>query len=347
MPMKEAWMSTPANNRDSFADLAFLTKAFQISKMIQVAVALELADRIVGGSQSVTTLALAAGANPEMLLRLCRALAAFGIFAVDTDENVNQTARSQCLRKDAVPTLHHAVMYWSTPHVWNSWANLEHAVRTGESAFESVYQMPKFDYLKAHPEEAELFDLFMQHTPDNRHAAVVAAYDFSNAGLVVDIGGGNGALLAAILQANPQARGLLFDQDVVVAGAGQTLADFAGRSQIEAGDFFQTIPFGGDTYTMSAVLHDWDDAHCLSILVNTRTAMQPNKRLLVIERLLEPEVGLTNPMNYLADISMMVNLNGRERTHTEFTQLLAMSGFGEPQIHRTTSAFCILEAQSI
>jgi O-methyltransferase domain len=336
-----------STNNDSFADMAFLARAYQVSKMIQVAVALELADRVADGSQSISNLALEAGAEASMLLRLCRALAAFGIFAVDTEGNVSQTARSECLRKDTTPTLYHAAKFWATPHIWTSWANLEQTVRTGESAFESVYHMPKFEYLKTHPEEAELFNLFMQHGLDNRQAAVVAAYDFSKAGLVVDVGGGNGALLAAILQANPQTRGLLFDQDAVVAGASRTLADFAGRCQIEAGDFFQTIPFGGDTYTMSAVLHDWDDEHCLRILVNTRAAMQPNKRLLVIERLLESEVGLTNPMNYLADISMMVNQNGRERTHTEFTQLLAMSGFGEPQIHRTTSAFCILETQSI
>lgn len=340
-------MSTPANNSDSFADMAFLARAFQVSKMVQVAVSLELADRVVDGSQSVTSLALAAGANPAMLLRLCRALAAFGIFAVDTNGNVSQTARSECLRKEVKPTLYHVAKFWATPHVWTSWANLEQTVRTGESAFESVYHMPKFDYLKVHPEEAELFNLFMQHGLDNRQAAVVAAYDFSKAGLVVDIGGGNGALLDAILQTNPHVRGLLFDQDAVVAGASRTLADFAGRCQIEAGDFFQTIPFGGDTYTMSAVLHDWDDEHCLTILTNTRAAMQPNKRLLVIERLLESQVELTNPMNYLADINMMGNLNGRERTHTEFTQLLAISGFSEPQIYRSTSVFCILEAQSI
>ncbi len=340
-------MSTPITGSTDFADMAFLIRAYQVSKMIQVAAALQLADRVADGPRSATTLAAESDAEPTMLLRLCRALAAFGIFAVDAEGQVSQTARSECLRQNATPTLYHYAKYSTSPHMWQPWANLEHAVRTGGSAFELVYHMPNFEYLNTHPEEANLFHLFMQHGPDDRHAAVVAAYDFSSAGLVVDVGGGNGALLAAILGANPHARGVLFDQEAVVASISPTLASFVGRVQVQAGSFFETIPSGGDTYTMSQILHDWDDGRCLSILSNCRQAMGPGKRLLVIERLLEQEAGRTNPMNYLADINMMVILYGRERTPTEFAGLLKESGFGEPQIFRTRSAFCILETFSI
>jgi hypothetical protein len=336
-----------ATNNDSFADMAFLARAYQVSKMIQVAVALGLADRVADSSQSISNLALEADAEPSMLLRLCRALAAFGIFAVDGDGNLSQTARSEALRKNIKPSLYHAIMYWTLPHLWASWANLEHTVRTGESAFDAVFGMSKFEYLKTNPKEAELFDLFMHNSPDDRHAAVVAAYDFSKADLVIDIGGGNGALLSAILNANPQARGLLFDQENVVEAANQALKDFTGRLQVQAGSFFKSIPAGGDVYTMSQILHDWDDEHCLKILANTRAAMGLNKRLLVIERLLEPEAGQTNPMIYLADINMMVNLHGRERSLSEFTQLFTACGFGTPQVTHTTSPFCILETTSI
>jgi hypothetical protein len=192
-----------------------------------------------------------------------------------------------------------------------------------------------------------LFDLFMQHSPDYRHAAVVAAYNFSKADLAVDIGGGNGALLSAILHANPQARGLLFDQENEVEAANQALNDFAGRLQVQAGSFFETIPAGDDVYTVSLILHAWDDEHCLKILANNRVAMGIDKRLLVIERLLEPEAGQTNPMIYLTDIGMMVNLHGRERSLTEFTQLFTACGFVTPQITHTRSSFCILETSSI
>ncbi len=327
-------------NGDNFADMTFLVRAFQVSKMIQVAAALELADRVADGAKPITALALEAGAEPTMLLRLCRALAAFGIFAVDSDGNLSQTARSMHLRQTAAPTLHHAARYYASPHITASWAQLEHAVRTGESAFQAVYGMPKFDYLQTHPDEAQVFDAFMRHSPEDRHAAVVAAYDFSEAGLVVDIGGGNGALLAAILEANPQARAVLFDQAHVVAGAADSFELFAHRLQVATGSFFQSVPVGGDVYTMSQILHDWNDADCLSILTNVRAAMRPGTRLLVIERLLE---GISNPMVYLSDINMMVNLQGRERTFEEFTDLLTQSGFFAPRVVRTRSSFSILE----
>jgi O-methyltransferase domain len=336
-------MFTTNENGDSFADMAFLARAFQVSAMIQVAASLELADRVAEGTKPITALALEAGAEPTMLLRLCRALAAFGIFAVDADGNLSQTPRSMHLRQTAAPTLHYAAQYYASPHVRASWVKLEHAVRTGESAFQSVFHMPKFEYLKSHPAEAAVFDAFMRHSPEDRHAAVVDAYDFSDAGLVVDIGGGNGALLVAILKANPQAKGLLFDQAHVVTGATDALGAFVERLQIVDGSFFQTVPSEGDLYTMSQILHDWNDADCLKILGNLHAAMRPNTRLLVIERLLEVEAIRSNPMIYLSDINMMVNLQGRERTFPEFTGLLTQTGFSPPLVIRTRSSFCILE----
>ena len=340
-------MSSPASDAPAFADMALLTRGFQLSRMIQVAVALDLADHLEGGPQPMTALALKADADPAMLLRLCRALAAFGIFAVDAEGVVAQTARSDCLRRQATPTLYHAARYWATPHVWGGWEHLEDAVRTGGSAFESAYGTPKFEYLKLHPDEAELFDQFMQHGPDDRQAAVVAAYDFADAGLVVDVGGGNGALLGAILRANLEVRGVLFDQEAVVAGAARTLADVADRVQVEVGSFFEAVPSGGDVYTLSLILHDWDDERCLGILANIRTAMEAGKRLLVVERVLDQPDRPASPATYLSDINMMVNLHGRERTLPEFTSLLERSGFEKPLLHATESPFCILETISV
>jgi hypothetical protein len=338
----------PAHDRDGFAEMALMARSYQLSKMLEVAAALELADRLDGGPRAVTGLATECDADAAMLLRLCRALAAYGVFSVSNDGEVSHTTRSAWLRQSATPTLHHAAMFWTSPQHWKAWANLEHTVRTGECAFEDVFGMPLFDYLKANPDEAELFNRMMEHSPDDRHAAVVAAYDFSDA-LVVDVGGGNGALLAAILRANPGTRGLLYDQEAVVAGADGVLGDddMRQRCQIEAGDFFERIPSGGDIYTMSSIIHDWDDDHCSTILSKCRAAMAPGTRLLVIERLLEQEPGRTNPMNYLTDITMMVHLHGRERTPAEFAGLLTATGFSEPSIVRTTSPYCILEASSI
>lgn len=340
-------MSAPSVPGSDFADMALLIRGFQLSRMIQVAVALDLAGHLMGGPLSAVDLALKAGADPGMLLRLCRALAAFGIFEVDAEDLICQSVRSDCLRREATPTLYHAARYWGTPHVWGGWANLEHAVSTGESAIEPVTHMPHFEYLKQHPEEAELLNLFMQHSPDDRQAAVVSAYDFSSCGLVVDVGGGNGALLAAILKSNANVRGLLFDQEAVVAGAAQNLAAFAGRVEVQAGSFFETIPSGGDIYILSLVLHNWDDKRCLSILANIRAAMRVGRRLLVIQQVLGQEKRPPNLIGYLTDMHMMVILHGRERSLKEFASLFHASGFGEPQIHYTRSPFCVVEALSV
>ena len=339
-------MSTPTPPGPAFAEMVLLIRGFQLSRMIQVAVALGLADELTDGPQFAGPLALKVGADPQMLLRLCRALAAFGVFEIAADGRIGQSVRSDTLRKTAVPTLYHAARYWDAPHLTGGWANLEHAVRTGGSAFEDVYHMPKFEYLKLHPDEAERFDLFMQHGPDDRQAAVAAAYDFTGVRLVVDVGGGNGALLGAILGRYPGVRGLLFDQEAVVAGAARALGELVERVDVQAGSFFEGVPPGGDVYLLSQILHDWDDEHGLKILTTTRTAMGPQKRLLVIERVLG-EAGPPDPMTYLSDINMMVNLHGRERTREEFISLFENSGFGQPRLYRTTSPFWVLETWSV
>ena len=194
-------MPTTDDDSDGFGEMALMVRSFQLSKMLQVAAVLGLADRVADGPRSVKELASESDSDPAMLLRLCRALAAFGVFSVADEDQVAQTARSAWLRQTATPTLHHAAMVSTSRHQWKAWANLEHTVRTGECAFEAAFDMPLFEYFKTNPAEAELFNLFMQHSPDDRHAAVVAAYDFS-VPVVVDVGGGSGALLAAILREN-------------------------------------------------------------------------------------------------------------------------------------------------
>jgi hypothetical protein len=230
------------------------------------------------------------------------------------------------------------------PSTWAVWGQLEKAVRTGKAQFEPLLGAPFFEYLGAHAEEATLFDAYMQFSPDDRHAAVAEAYAFADAGVVVDVGGGNGALLRAILSRNPGVTGILFDQAKVVAGA--ILGDCADRCAIDAGDFFERVPSGGDVYTMSQILHDWNDESCLRILRNCRAAMSPDARLLVIERVLDDAPGRTIPMNFLADMHMMMLFPGaKERTPHEFARLFAQAGFAAPRIIPTRSAYCLIETR--
>lgn len=343
-------MTLPASEREELANLALLVRAFQISKMLQVAAALGLSDRVDDGPKSITALAIECGANASMLLRLCRALAAFGIFSVDSAGNVSQSARSAWLRTQAEPTLHYAALYWTTPGSWSAWGSLEHAIRNGECPFEEVFGRPMFSYLKEHAEEAEIFQQFMEHSPDDRHAAVVEAYDFSGVRVVVDVGGGNGALLQAILTANSQADGLLYDQDAVVAAAPALLAKagLGDRCRVQAGDFLQFVPSEGDCYTLSQILHNWNDERCLTILRNCRAAMEPNAWLLIIDRVLEDEPGQTNPMNFLADMHMMVLFpDAKERSLGEHANLLREAGFSEPRAIPTRSPFSVIEAIAV
>jgi hypothetical protein len=186
----------------------------------------------------------------------------------------------------------------------------------------------------------------MQNSPDDRHNAVAEAYDFASAHLVVDVGGGNGALLATILAKNPSVRGVLFDQPNVVVGAETVLSDVADRCAIDAGSFFDWVTEGGDIYTLSQILHDWDDAHCLQILRNIRGAMHPNSRLLIIERVLSENPDEYLALNFLSDIQMLVLFPGaKERTTREYGALLAEAGFAEPSPIMTRSPFYIIEAK--
>lgn len=328
---------------ETFAEVALLLRGYQIAQLLHIAAKLRLADRVEGGARPVAELAAETGANADMLLRLCRALCAFGIFALDEANRLSQTAQSACLRSDATPTLHHAACYWGLPSNWSAWGDLRHTIITGEPAFEKCFGVPYFDYLAANPEQGEIFDAYMRHSPDDRHRAVAAAYDFSGASVVVDVGGGNGGLLRAILDAYGNVSGILADQAGVVAAAAPVLGPQAGRCAIVATDFFVAVPAGGDIYTMAQVLHDWSDENCLRILANCRAAMKPDARLLVIERHLDPG-SKSAAMNFLSDMHMMALFPGaQERTAGEYGRLFRASRLREPVVIPTNSPFGIFE----
>jgi hypothetical protein len=338
-------VTTDAEKHHEAVEMTILARSFEIAKMVEIAATLGIADRLDNGPRPFAELAHGCGADPAMLLRMCRALAAFGVFAVDADGNIGQTTRSALLRQDSRPTVSYAARFLGTPGIWAAWSGMETTIRTGRPAFEAVHGMPFFEYLRTHPDEARLFDGFMQHSPEDRQAAVVEAYDFSTARLVVDVGGGNGALLAAILKANPGARGILFDREAVVASAPEVFEAHVNRCEIRSGDFLQSVPAGGDIYILSQVLHDWSDADGARILGNCRAAIDPSGKLLIVERVLSDVPDRSRAADYLLDM-MMMSLFGhaRERTLPEFTDLLARTRFARPNAIATRSAFFVLEA---
>lgn len=329
---------------DAYLEMAMHMRGLQVAQMIHVAAELGVADKI-GEGRAVAELATEVDAHPEKLSRMIRALAAFGIFAIDAAGRVTHTPRSAVLKSDATPTLHFASRFWGRPWMWETWGNIGHTVRTGEAAFEKAFGMPNFTWLKDHPDDAAVFDAFMQHSPDDRHAAVAEAYDFGKT-KVVDIGGGNGALLAAILGRYPESSGVLADQPAVVAAANSILGPLAGRCEVVPTDFFSGVPAGGDIYTMAQILHDWSDERCIDILKNVRLAMGGNSKLIVIERLMDDDPAKNSRLNVLGDMQMMALFPGaKERTPSEFAALFSQVGLRAPKLTPTRSPFFLIETQ--
>lgn len=334
-------MARPVDDRLA---LDLLIRGFQISRIIRLVADLGIADRVApDGDASIAELAEANGVMPEPLLRVLRALAAFEIFKLNPGGQLSHTPRSLLLRSDAPGSLHASARFWTAPGSWRAWEELDAAL-VGDVPHERAWGMGRFAYLRGNPEEARLFDAFMARFPDDRHGAVAAAYDFSTASLIADIGGGNGEMLRRILAAFPAAKGVLFERpDVVAAIPPDALAN--GRIAAHPGSFFEGVPNGADLYLLVRVLHDWPDEDVLKILRVCRSGMSGAARLLVVEALLQPDPAQGPPSEYLIDMQMMAMFGkARERTAEEFGDLLAQAGFDLARVVPTSSPVSIIEA---
>ena len=324
--------------------LDLLMRGFQISRMIRLVADLEIADKIGEmGDRDLNELATACAVQSVPLLRVLRTLAAFGIFRVSVDGRISHSPRSLLLRTDVPNSMHHGARFWTGTGSWHAWGSLDVAM-TGGVPHQAAWQTSRFGYLREHPVEARQFDLFMANFPDNRHAAVAAAYDFSGVELIADIGGGNGEALRKILARFVKARGLLFDRpDVVDAVPVGSRMD--GRINAAGGSFFDSVPVGAEVYLLVRVLHDWSDDDGIRILRNCRAAMAPTARLLIVEQILEPDPTVGRKTSYLIDMQMMAMFgSARERTQAEFGELLAQSGLSQLRLIPTSSPVWIIEA---
>lgn len=337
-------MTDNAGNAQDRAALDRLIRGFQISRMIRLVADLTLADRIAAeGTRTAADLAAECQVNAAPLLRILRSLASWRVFRVTASGIVSHSPLSLLLRTDNPQSLHYGARFWTSPGSWEAWGKLDVAL-AGGIPHNAAWNMGRFDYLRQHPDEARVFDEFMAHFPDDRHKAVADAYDFSSAGLIADIGGGNGEALRRILGRFAGPRGLVFDRDDVVAAIPED-ARMAGRIATEGGSFFDRVPRGADVYLLMRVLHDFSDADCRSILKNCRSAMEKGARLLICEQILEPDPARGDSMLYLLDTQMMAMFGAaRERNETEFRNLLNESGFGFRRLLGTGSQICILES---
>ncbi|MDQ3809571.1 MAG: acetylserotonin O-methyltransferase [Chloroflexota bacterium] len=316
---------------------------YWVSKALHVAAELGVADLLRDGPRPADELASACGAHPPALYRLLRALASVGVFTEGEGRRFALTPLAELLRSDRPDSMRAlARMYGSEQY--RAWDGLLDSIRTGTPAFDRAFGASYFDYLARSPEAGAVFDQAMTGWTTQVADAVVEAYDFPASGTVVDVGGGRGLLLATILRARPNLRGVLFDLPHVVVGAQPLLAaaGVADRCTVVGGDFFASVPAGGAVYLLAQILHDWDDERCRVILANCRGAMRPDGKLLVVEQVLPP--GDEPALGKWLDLHMLVLLTGRERTEAEYRALLGAAGFQLSQVMPTTSGASIVEA---
>ena len=307
-------------------DLWQLVNSFRVSQALYVAATLGLGDLVKDGARGADDLARATGTHPDALYRLLRALASIGVFHEDAERQFSLTGLGQGLRSDSPESVVGWAQFVGRPHIWDAWGELLHSIRTGENAFKHVHGTDVWSYRTEHPEDGRSFDRAMTDLTKHIHKAILAAYDFGRFETVVDVAGGRGALLVALLDAYPELHGVLFDQPAVVADALEH-----ERLRVEAGSFFERVPEGCDAYILKWIIHDWEDEECLRILRTVRAAMRDGARLLVLERIIaEPN---TYPAATFSDLNMLVMPGGRERTSDEFAALLARGGFALQSIH--------------
>ncbi len=320
---------------------------YWVSRCIYVAAKLGIADLLKDGSQDCDALAAATNTHSDSLYRVLRLLASVGIFSETQPRCFQLTPLAACLQSNVPNSIRAAAIMRGEEHYYKAWGNLMHCVQTGESAFDDLYGMNLFEYNAQNPTQGQIFDRAMAESSDE-NAAVLAAYDFSSIGKLVDVGGGKGGLLAAILQANPSMTGVLFDQPDVIDRAKNSLeaAVVSERTQLVGGDFFKALPAGGDAYVLKHIIQDWDDERSRVILQGCHQAMGEQGRLLVIEPLIPP--GNELHAGKFFDVNMLVMCpGGRIRTEAEYRELFKSTGFKLTKIVPTQLETSVIEAVKI
>ncbi|PWT92372.1 MAG: methyltransferase [Acidobacteria bacterium] len=327
------------------AQLVQMAMGHWISHIVYAAAKLNLADHLAKGAMSADQLAGMTGTLAPYLYRLMRTLASLGILTEDESHRFGLTPLGEALKTGAPGSARPSILTIAAPWWMQGFGELMYSLQTGKSGFEKMMEMPVFDWLAKHPEEASLFNETMVGVHGGEPAAVAAAYDFSGLNTIVDVGGGTGNLLTTILASHKGLRGILYDLPHVVREAGPMIKSrgLEDRVTVEAGSFFENIPKGGDAYMLSHIIHDWSEDQCLKIFGVCKRVMNPATRLLIIEMVL-PEGNTPHP-GKLLDMMMLVGPGGQERTEKEYAALLAKAGLRLTRVVPTASPASVVEAQ--
>ena len=329
--------------------LVDLMGKFILSRAMYVAAQLGIADHLRVGPKSTAELAEATGTHEQSLYRLLRVLASEAIFSEIEPRRFAHTPLSQFLRTDVPESMHALVLMWGSTWSWETWGDLVYSVRTGQPAFDNRFGMNLWEYFRrVNPQEGRTFAKAMTDFSAPLNGAIVAAYDgFSPLGTTVDAGGGEGSLLSQLLSSHPHMKGILFDRPDVLEAAGERFAaeGLSGRCKLVPGDFFVSIPEGGDIYIFKDVFHDWDDEQVIQILSNCRRACGAGGVVLVVELLIP--AGNQPSFAKILDLQMLVELKGRERTESEFRDLFSRAGFELTRVIPTSVSHFIIEGRAV
>jgi hypothetical protein len=314
-----------------------------LSRLVYAAASLNLADHLAAGPKSAAELSGPTGCDGRALHRLMRTLTNFGILTLGDDGRFSLTPLGDALKSDAPGFARSSILTLAGQWAWKALDEFKYSLETGRPSMDKVFGKSHFALLGEHPEEARQFSEAMVSVHSAEPPAVAEAYDFSPLGVIVDIGGASGNMLAHILSRHPQPRGVLFDLPQATTDAPRLLRarGVDGRVTIQHGNFFEAVPAGGDAYLLSHVIHDWREDQCLAILGNCRKAMAPDSRLLLVELVLREG---NMPGFGSADMVMMCFTGGEERTAREYEELLARADLKMTRVVPTASNVSIVEA---
>lgn len=315
-----------------------------MQQSICVAARLGISDLLAETPQTAAELAVQTETHESSLYRVLRLLASAGIFAENAEQVFSLTPISELLRSDAPNSMRDIAIMLNEDWMWKAIGELGHSVKTGETAHYKVQGMGSFEFFEQNAEAGRIFNRAMTNMSKTVVPAIVGAYDFSGFGKLVDVAGGHGYLLAGILKANPNLKGVLFDLPYVIENAGELLGEegVADRTERVSGDFFKSVPAGADAYLMKHIIHDWNDEKSIKLLQNIHQAMNADGKVLIAEMVV-PETNEPSPSKIL-DICMLVMEGGKERTVKEYRELLAAAGFQLTRVVPTKSPFSIVEA---
>jgi SAM-dependent methyltransferase len=324
-----------------------LITGYWVSQAVGVVALLGVPDQLGDGPRHSDELARAVGADPGALYRVLRLLASLGVFTEVTPCSFGLTPLGETLRSDVPGSVRNFAITETAPGHWLPWGRLSESVRTGQPMAREALGVELFDWYAQNPEEAGYFTAAMGNLSALAASELVRVFDVSAVRTVADVGGAHGVLLAAVLRANPAARGILFDLPHVIATAEEALAaeGLSQRCELVSGDFFEAVPEGADLHLLKQIVHDWDDVRATQLLRTCHRALAPGGTLLLVEMVI-PSDNRPSPAQAM-DLNMLVLLGGRERTEEEYRQLLQAAGFRLERVIPTHSPFCVIEATRV